>query len=104
MSVKELVLIAKQKYNHLTENEAKTNTASVQTQTEAEEVKTQEVNNTTTNSANNYNNKTLQLPLENVTGSVHTVQAVRSPSWNIIPGIRIKRKTGRTKKVKWIPY
>lgn len=97
MSVKELVLIPKQKYEHLSEKQSPTNTVSVQTQTDAEEDERQTANN-----SNNNNKTQTTTPSVNPTESVNTLQAVRSPSWNIIPGIRSKRKARKT--VKWIPY
>lgn len=98
MSVKELILISKQKYNLLRENKSP-ETVSVQTQTDTEEpLEVQSQNETTSPGLyNELDNKIVE--------NGKRVQAVRSPSWSFIPGVRPKKLENKTKKVvKWIPY
>lgn len=98
MSAKELMLLPKHKYDLLTKTQTQ-ETVSVATQTcdeEQAEVKSND------NKKEDFVRNSLTSEI-NETAS--TVQAVRSPSWNNIPGIRAQKVERISKKsIKWIPY
>ena len=98
MSAKELMLIPKQKYNQLTEK-LSLETVSVQTQTSDD-------NQPEMKSENEQNNSLLNdQPDNKVIEEMKTVQAVRSSSWDRVPGkIMTALKLKPKKTVKWIPY
>ena len=84
MSAKELILIPKQKYNLLNH---KHSPEMVSTGTQTEE------------------QPDMKKPVDNGDSNDVRIQAVRSTSWNVIPGLRQNKKKKRPRKtIKWIPY
>ena len=87
MSARELILLPKQKYDLLMDKTTPQMT-SVETQTEVEESK--DIKST---------------EKMNEVNSARPVQAIRTSSWETIPGIRLSSENKKTKRrVKWIPY
>ena len=97
MSIKELVLVPKQKYKLLTEKQSP-ETVSVETQTCIENQLEMKLEDDTSSSLPN------NILDNKVNDGGKPTQAVLSPSWSV-PGERKKRVKYRAKKsVKWIPY
>lgn len=104
MSTKELVLLPKQKYNSLMNQNHPMETVSVQTQTDERADTPQECMPPRDVKVEN-NNTPTETSTPTVTSDNPPVLAVRSVSWDRIPGKRpdkTKRKTKTT--VNWIPY
>lgn len=98
MSAKELMLLSKHKYDLLTQSQTR-ETVSVETQTCDE--KQSDMNSDDEKKACLVSNKSPIKTKENAS----TVQAVRSASWDSIPGTRTQNiKKNQRKSIKWIPY
>lgn len=96
MSAKELVLIPKHKYQLLSEKHTP-DSVSVETQTEESLIKE------TPDSANAVSQTDIEKDSVNISADVS--QAVRSTSWDLIPGYRAKMSNAkRNRSIKWLPY